>query len=51
MKKILFLSAFIFVLAIGLSGCANVEEAVAEMNGQILSKANSFSKRDWNGEL
>lgn len=44
MKKILFLSAFIFVLAIGLSGCANVEEAVAEMNGQILSKANSFSE-------
>lgn len=44
MKKILLLSAFIFLLLVGLSGCVNVEEAVAEMNGQILSKANSFSE-------
>lgn len=44
MKKILLLSAFIFLLLVGLSGCVNVEEAVAEMNGQILSKANSFQK-------
>lgn len=44
MKKILLLSCFYFFTSRWPFSCVNVEEAVAEMNGQILSKANSFSE-------
>ena len=48
MRKMMFAAVLTLLAALVFTGCANVEQAVAEMNGQILSNANSSSSQEQN---